>query len=70
MAFKLENGMAHNELDGSCFAYDLHDEAEFIPLLTSSYETIITGLSHWYESNMTESEWLKEVNAELLKYGV
>ncbi|MED1469246.1 hypothetical protein [Bacillus salipaludis] len=67
---KLENELAHNELDGSSFAYNLEDEAEFIPLMECSYLTIITGLSHWLELNQTEPFWLKEVNAELIKYGV
>ncbi|MBU7593552.1 hypothetical protein [Metabacillus halosaccharovorans] len=69
-ALHLENGIAYDDVSGETFNYTLDDEAEFQPLPFSIYETVIINLTHWYESNMTEHEWIEEINAKLLPYGI
>lgn len=69
-AVRLENGIAFDDISGETFNYTLDDEAEFQPLPYSVYETVIINLTHWYESNMKEPEWIEEINAKLLPYGI
>lgn len=67
---RLLNGVAFDDIDGSTFKYTLEDQAEFQPLLYSTYETAVINITHWYESNCTEPEWIEELNKELLPYGI
>lgn len=69
-ALRLENGIAFDDMSGETFNYSLDDEMDFQQLPYSVYETVIINLTHYYESNMTEPEWIKEINRELLPYGV
>ncbi|MGM0861434.1 MAG: hypothetical protein ACQEWH_12065 [Bacillota bacterium] len=62
-ALRLENGVAFDDSSGETFYYILDDEIEFQPL-------VIINLTHWYESKMTEPEWIEEINAKLLPYGI
>ena len=69
-ALRLENGIAFNDISGKTFNYTLDDEAEFQPIPSSVYETVIINLTRYFESNMTELEWIEEINAMLLPYGI
>ncbi|WEZ08129.1 hypothetical protein P5663_19230 [Priestia flexa] len=69
-AVRLEGGIAFDDVTGETFKPNLDDVAEFQPLPYNIYETIVINLTHWYESNMTEPEWIKEINAKLLPYGI
>ena len=69
-ALKLEGGIAFDDLTGETFNYTLDDEAEFQEIPFKVYETIIINLTHYYESNMTEPEWIEEINRELRPYGI
>jgi hypothetical protein len=69
-ALRLENGIAFDDVTGETFKYTLDDEAEFQELPYRVYKTIVINLTHWYGSNMTEPEWIEEINAKLLPYGI
>ncbi|WP_428912078.1 hypothetical protein [Niallia sp. Krafla_26] len=69
-ALRLENKMAFDDITGETFHYTIDDVAEFQEIPFKVYETIIINLTHWYESNRTEPEWIEEINRELLPYGV
>ncbi|ELK48492.1 UNVERIFIED_CONTAM: hypothetical protein N8J90_14965 [Halobacillus marinus] len=69
-AVRLENGIAFDDLSGESFYYTLADEQDFQEIPPSIYKAIITNLTNYYESNMRADEWMKEINAELLPYGI
>ncbi|WP_458106281.1 hypothetical protein [Bacillus sp. PK5-004] len=69
-AVRLENGIAFDDVTGETFTITLDDMAEFQSLPYSIYETVVINLTHWHESNMTEPEWIEEINAKLLPYGI
>lgn len=67
---RLMNEVAYCDVTGETFVPTLEDRAEFQPLLFSTYETAVINITHWYESNCTEPEWIEELNRELLPYGI
>lgn len=69
-AVRLENGIAFDDISGETFTITLDDIAEFQPLPYNIYETVVINLTHYYESNCTEPEWIEEINAKLLPYGI
>ncbi|MFZ0444193.1 MAG: hypothetical protein WAM95_06075 [Bacillus sp. (in: firmicutes)] len=69
-ALRLDNKIAFDDLTGETFNYTLDDVAEFQEIPFKVYETVIINLTHYYESNMTEQEWIEEINRELRPYGI
>jgi|GEM_PF-4777142 len=69
-ALRLENGIAFDDISGETFYYTLVDEAEFQEIPFKVYETYTINLTHYYESNCTEPEWIDELNTKLLPYGI
>ena len=69
-AVRLENGIAFDDVTGETFTITLDDMAEFQEIPFHVYETYTINLTHYYESNCTEPEWIEEINAKLLPYGI
>lgn len=75
----ITNGIAEDGVTGRLFAVDevlpvtrsTHNSHEnFIPIMKSSYHTIVDALLNWYGSYMSELKWIEEINVELRKYGL